>query len=60
VDSGVLLFALALTIVMGLLFGIAPALHAAKADLSEVLMQAIRKRSPTSCRSRPALTPVPP
>ena len=42
VDLTVLLFALALTIVTGLLFGIAPAWHAAKADLNEVLKQATR------------------
>jgi len=42
VDVTVLLFALALTIVTGLLFGIAPAWHAAKTDLNEVLKQTTR------------------
>jgi putative ABC transport system permease protein len=37
VDASVLLFALALTIVTGLLFGIAPAWRIAKADLNDVL-----------------------
>jgi putative ABC transport system permease protein len=42
VDLTVLLFALALTFVTGLLFGIAPAWHAAKSDLNEVLKQVSR------------------
>ena len=51
VDVNVLLFALALTIVTGLLFGIAPAWHAAQTDLNEVLTQVTRSSSGT----RPAL-----
>jgi putative ABC transport system permease protein len=51
VDTTVLLFALALTIVTGLLFGIAPAWHAAKTDLNDVLKQATR----TSAGARPRL-----
>jgi putative ABC transport system permease protein len=38
-DSNVLFFALALTILTGLLFGIAPALRAARVDLNEVIKQ---------------------
>ena len=45
VDATVLLFALVLTIVTGLLFGIAPAWHSAKTDLNAVLMQATRASS---------------
>src|SRR4051812_38020651 len=45
VDATVLLFAVVLTIVTGLLFGIAPAWHAAKIDLNEVLKQATRASS---------------
>ena len=55
VDSAVLVFALALTIVTGLLFGIAPAWHAAKTDLSEVLMQATRASSAMRPRLRNGL-----
>jgi putative ABC transport system permease protein len=51
VDVSVLLFALALTIATGLLFGIAPAWHAAKTDLNEVLKQATR----ASAGARPRL-----
>ena len=39
VDSAVLLFALAVTLATGLLFGFAPAWHAAKIDLNTVLKQ---------------------
>ena len=45
IDATVLLFALALTVVTGLLFGIAPAWHAANTDLNEVLKQATRSSS---------------
>ena len=51
----VLLFALALTMVTGLLFGIAPAWHAAKTDLNEVLMQATRASSGLRPRLRNGL-----
>ena len=40
VDSSVLVFALAATAATGLLFGLAPAWHASKADLNDVLKQA--------------------
>ena len=55
VDGTVLLFALALTIVTGLLFGIAPAWHAAKTDLNEALMQATRASSGLRPRLRNGL-----
>ena len=55
VDSAVVVFAIALTIVTGLLFGIAPAWHAAKTDLSEVLMQATRASSAMRPRLRNGL-----
>ena len=42
VDRSVLLFALAITVVSGLLFGFAPAWHATRADLNTVLKQASR------------------
>jgi putative ABC transport system permease protein len=42
IDSTVLLFALAVTLVTGLLFGFAPAWHAAKTDLNSVLKQGSR------------------
>ena len=54
-DSSVLLFALGLTIVTGLLFGSAPAWHAAKTDLNEVLMQATRASSGVGPRLRNGL-----
>src|SRR6185295_10053122 len=55
VDASVLLFALALTILTGLLFGIAPAWHSAKTDLNEVLMQATRASSGVRPRLRNGL-----
>ena len=55
VDANVLLFALALTVVTGLLFGIAPAWHAAKTDLYNVLMQAVRASSGVRPRLRNGL-----
>src|SRR5579871_2495554 len=42
VDSTVLIFALSITLGTGLLFGLAPAWHAAKTDLNTVLKQAGR------------------
>jgi putative ABC transport system permease protein len=39
VDSGVLLFGIALTVVTGLVFGLAPAWHASRTDLMAVLKQ---------------------
>jgi putative ABC transport system permease protein len=42
IDGSVLLFALAVTLATGLLFGFAPAWHAAKADLNTVLKQGSR------------------
>ena len=42
IDSTVFLFALGLAVATGLLFGLAPAWHAARADLNEVLKQATR------------------
>ena len=42
IDSSVLLFALAVTLATGLLFGFAPAWHAARADLNTVLKQGSR------------------
>ena len=55
VDAAVLLFALALTIVTGLLFGLAPALHGAKTDLNEVLKQTGRGSSGARPRVRNGL-----
>src|SRR5262245_19263767 len=51
VDINVMFFSLALTVMTGLLFGIAPAWHAAKTDLNEVLTQVSR----TSSATRPGL-----
>ncbi|HKE84611.1 MAG TPA: ABC transporter permease [Vicinamibacterales bacterium] len=55
IDVTVLLFAVALTIVTGLLFGLAPAWHAAKTDLNEVLKQTTRASAGTRSRLRNAL-----
>jgi putative ABC transport system permease protein len=55
IDATVLLFALALTVGTGLLFGIAPAWHAAKTDLNEVLKQATRASSGARPRLRNGL-----
>ena len=55
VDTTVLVFALALTIVTGLLFGSAPAWHAAKTNLNEVLMLATRASSGVGPRLRNGL-----
>ena len=55
IDGTVLLFAAALTIATGLLFGIAPAWHAAKTDLNDVLKQATRASSGARPRLRNGL-----
>jgi predicted lysophospholipase L1 biosynthesis ABC-type transport system permease subunit len=55
VDITVLLFALVLTISTGLLFGIAPAWHAAKTDLNEALKQATRASAGARSRLRNGL-----
>jgi len=55
VDLTVLLFAIAVTIATGLLFGLAPAWHAAKADLNEVLKQVTRGSSGARPRLRNGL-----
>jgi putative ABC transport system permease protein len=58
IDSTVLLFAVVLTVVTGLLFGIAPAFHAAKTDLNEVLKQVTRASSGARPRLRNGLAAV--
>ncbi|HWC16293.1 MAG TPA: ABC transporter permease, partial [Terriglobales bacterium] len=45
VDSSVLLFVVALTILTGILFGLAPALHSGRGSLHETLKQATRGSS---------------
>src|SRR6185369_2623990 len=55
VDATVLWFALGLTVATGLLFGIAPAWHAAKTDLNEVLKQVTRASSGARPRLRNGL-----
>ena len=55
IDATVLLFAIGLTIATGLLFGIAPAWHAAKTDLNEVLKQTTRASSGARPRLRNGL-----
>jgi putative ABC transport system permease protein len=55
VDGTVLSFALALTAVTGLLFGLAPAWHAVKTDLNEMLKQATRGSSGARPRLRNGL-----
>jgi putative ABC transport system permease protein len=55
VDGTVLLFAVALTVATGLLFGIAPAWHAANTDLNEVLKQTTRSSSGARPRLRNGL-----
>src|SRR5881394_4087414 len=51
-DFGVLLFSLALSIITGLLFGIAPALLAARADVNEALKQGTRGSTEGGARGR--------
>src|SRR5256714_535201 len=51
-DFGVLLFSLALSVVTGLLFGIAPALLAARADVNEALKQGTRGSTEGGARGR--------
>jgi putative ABC transport system permease protein len=55
VDRTVLSFALALTAATGLLFGLAPAWHAVKTDLNEMLKQATRGSSGARPRLRNGL-----
>ena len=51
-DSTVLLFSLALSVVTGLVFGIAPALLAARADVNEALKQGTRGSTEGGARGR--------
>ena len=51
-DSGVLLFSLALSVVTGLVFGIAPALLAARTDVNEALKQGTRGSTEGGARGR--------
>src|SRR2546423_730561 len=51
-DFGVLLFSLGLSVVTGLLFGIAPALLAARADVNEALKQGTRGSTEGGARGR--------
>jgi putative ABC transport system permease protein len=51
-DSGVLIFSLALSILTGLLFGIAPAWLAARADVNEALKQGSRGSTEGGARGR--------
>src|SRR4029077_2538602 len=55
IDATVLVFAGVLTIATGLLFGIAPAWHAARTDLNEVLKQTSRASSGARPRLRNGL-----
>ena len=57
-DRTVMLFAVAITLVTGLLFGIVPALRMANVDLNEVLKQAGRGSSGARARLRNALAAV--
>ena len=58
VDRTVLTFALVLTLGTGVLFGLAPAWHATKRDLSDVLKQAARTSSGGTSRVRHTLAAV--
>ncbi|MEY2508474.1 MAG: hypothetical protein QOH01_2803 [Verrucomicrobiota bacterium] len=51
-DSGVLLFSLALSVVTGVVFGIAPALLAARSDVNEALKQGTRGSTEGGVRGR--------
>ena len=51
-DSGVLLFSLALSVVTGIAFGIAPALLAARTDMNEALKQGTRGSTEGGIRGR--------
>jgi len=55
VDAVVLLFAVGITVLTGVLFGIAPAWHAAKADLNTMLKQAARSTGGSRPRLRSGL-----
>jgi putative ABC transport system permease protein len=55
VDAVVLLFAFGITVLTGALFGIAPAWHAAKADLNTMLKQAARSTGGSRPRLRNGL-----
>jgi putative ABC transport system permease protein len=59
VDGPVLLFALGITVVTGLLFGLAPALQASRADLNGVLKEGARgSRGRAATRARNTLVVV--
>jgi putative ABC transport system permease protein len=51
-DRGILIFSLALSILTGLIFGIAPALLAARADVNEALKQGTRGSTEGGARGR--------